>query len=139
MDDVFVYLRSDLPDKVKELVTPCAEGYTVYINAKLDNEHRMKAYEHALRHIESGDFDTDCIKDVQTIETDVRAPERIIPIAEVQKEIDEIKKRRLEELQKRKRKLKAQIRENNKKIAFLESEGFDFFAAAEENYLNPEK
>jgi len=131
MDDVFVYLRSDLPDKVKELVTPCAEGYTVYINAKLDNEHRMKAYEHALRHIESGDFDVDSVKNVQTIETSTHAPEKVITKAMIKKELADLKKQR--------RKLNAEIREKNKQIDFLKSTGFDFFAAAEEDYLNPER
>ena len=47
---VYVYLV-DMPPQTHEMVTPCADGYTVYIDASLDDKHRMEAYEHALRHI----------------------------------------------------------------------------------------
>lgn len=130
MDDVFVYLRNDLPPKINEIVTPCADGYTVYISAKLDNDHRLKAYEHALRHIENGDFDIDCTKDVQAMEAAAHVPEKVIPIAMLRQEI--------EELQKQRRKLNAEIRRKKRQINYLQSTGFDFFAAAEENYLRPD-
>lgn len=64
MDDVFVYYV-DLPSGINEMVTPCLDGYTIYIDARLDNKEREKAYRHALFHIQSNDFEED---DVQTIE-----------------------------------------------------------------------
>jgi hypothetical protein len=109
------------------MVTPCADGYTVYISAKLDDEHRLKAYEHALRHIESGDFDMDCTKTVQEMETAAHAPDKVLSIEKFQAEIEELKKQR--------RKINAQIRKKKSQIAFLQKTGFDFMAAAEENYL----
>lgn len=71
MKDVFVYVI-DLPFGVNEVVTPCLEGYTVYINARLDHEKQLKAYRHALWHIENNDFEK---YDVQAIEAE--AHERI--------------------------------------------------------------
>ena len=65
MSEVFVYLV-DLPDGFQEVVMPCADGnYTVYIDARLDNIQRQKAYKHAIRHIQNDDFSK---TDVQSIE-----------------------------------------------------------------------
>ena len=68
MPDIYVYLV-DLPQGINEAVLKGADGYTVYISARLDDERARAAYRHALRHIENGDFDK---SDVQRIESDVR-------------------------------------------------------------------
>lgn len=66
MNDVYVYLI-DMPCKAREVVTPCLDGgYTVYINSRLSYQDRVKAYCHALRHIENNDFESE--EDIQTIE-----------------------------------------------------------------------
>ena len=66
MNDVYVYLI-DMPYKVHEVVSPCLDGnYTVYLNSRLSYQDRVKAYNHALRHIETCDFE--CEEDIQTIE-----------------------------------------------------------------------
>lgn len=58
-EEIFTYIV-DLPDKVNEVVMPCPDfGYTIYINAKLDYHDRVKAYNHALRHIENYDFESE--------------------------------------------------------------------------------
>ena len=64
MNNVYVYLI-DLPDRVDEMVTPCIDGYTVYLNARLTYAGRVRAYHHAMRHIERHDFEG---SDVQEIE-----------------------------------------------------------------------
>ena len=65
-DRIFTYLI-DMPTKVHEVVTPCLDGgYTVYINSKLSYQERVKAYNHALRHIANNDFWSE--EDIQTIE-----------------------------------------------------------------------
>lgn len=53
--DVFVYFV-DLP--VREVVMP-SDGfsYTVYINVRLSDLERQRAFLHALRHILDGDFE----------------------------------------------------------------------------------
>lgn len=63
-DDVFVYMV-DLPDGINEMVTPCATGYTIYIDDKLSPEGRRDAYRHALYHITNHDFEK---SDVNSIE-----------------------------------------------------------------------
>ena len=64
MDDIFVYLV-DLPPKIAEMVAPCENGFTVYLNAKLTYNERVKAYMHALEHVERNDWNKE---DVQQIE-----------------------------------------------------------------------
>lgn len=66
MDNIYVYIV-DLPDRIDEMVTPCADGYTVYLNARLSYTGRTRAYCHALRHIERNDWSK---ADVQMIESD---------------------------------------------------------------------
>ena len=66
MDDIYVYVVH-LPYGIKEAVSPCFGGYTVYISEDLSMQGRHRAYKHALGHIRNGDFDR-C--DVQRIEGD---------------------------------------------------------------------
>lgn len=64
MDDVYVYY-ADLPGGVTEMITPCADGYTVYLDTEClcDTDRRLRKYRHAINHI--GDFHGG---DVQRIE-----------------------------------------------------------------------
>ena len=65
MPDVSVYLV-DLP--VREMVVPSGPcSWTVYIDARLSYEGQREAYDHALRHIQRGDWERD---DVQAIEAE---------------------------------------------------------------------
>ena len=50
----------------REAVTPCGpDEYTVYIEQDLTREEQQKGYDHAVWHIEQGDFEAG---DVQQIE-----------------------------------------------------------------------
>ena len=64
MDDIFVYCV-DLPDGINEMVTPCFEGYTVYIDIKLDILRRRKAFRHALKHIIRRDFEKGIVSSIE--------------------------------------------------------------------------
>lgn len=47
-----------LPKGIREMVAPDAEGnYTIYLNDRLSDEQRLKAYRHAVSHCEHGDFE----------------------------------------------------------------------------------
>ncbi len=63
-DDIYVYLV-DLPGSVTEMVAPCCGGFTIYLNARLSYQDRVKAYLHALGHVERNDWKKE---DVQQIE-----------------------------------------------------------------------
>lgn len=68
MIDVFVYLV-DMP--VNECICPCGPfSYTVYINSRLSHNGQIRAFRHALRHIERGDFEK---FDIQEIERECHA------------------------------------------------------------------
>lgn len=56
MVDVFIYIV-DIP--VSEMVVPCLEGYTVYIDVKLSYEEQLDAYRHAMKHINGDDWGSD--------------------------------------------------------------------------------
>lgn len=64
MAEVYVYIV-DLPDRVDEMVTPCIDGYTVYLNARLTYAGRVRAYHHAMRHIELNDFEGFDIQEIE--------------------------------------------------------------------------
>lgn len=55
MDRIFVYLVEMEPG-IHEYVTTCLEGYTIYLDKNLTHERLIEAYNHALSHIENGDF-----------------------------------------------------------------------------------
>lgn len=64
MDDVFIYYVN-FPDDVKEMVMPCFDGFTLYINERLPREAKIRAYNHAMRHIASGDFEKHNVNDIE--------------------------------------------------------------------------
>lgn len=56
MVDVYAY-TVDLPDTVNEVVVPCVDGYTVYIDQDLPPKRRISALAHAVQHILRKDFE----------------------------------------------------------------------------------
>lgn len=48
-DDVFVYMI-DIPGKTNEMIAPCQDGYTVYIDDRLSPQGKLRAYYHAIGH-----------------------------------------------------------------------------------------
>lgn len=69
-DDIFLYrVKFPNPSKQREAVLSCFGGYTVYIDESLDDEHAMRAYDHAVAHIRRGDCDLH--GNVQEVESDV--------------------------------------------------------------------
>ncbi len=63
----------DFPAKVNETVTKNEDdSYTIFINAKLSYNKQVEAYEHAVKHIENGDFEK---TDINRIEFDAHRTE----------------------------------------------------------------
>lgn len=71
MNDIFVYIV-DMPTTASEMIMPCPDGYTIYINARLSYHDRVKAYLHALGHVEGNDWER---VNVQEIEKDAHRKE----------------------------------------------------------------
>lgn len=67
MDDVYLYYVP-LPPGINEMVTPCYDGFTIYIDESLDEEQRMKAYLHAMTHIQNKDhYIESSVDDIEAI------------------------------------------------------------------------
>lgn len=64
MNDIFIYLVK-LPPGIHEMVVPCNDGFCIYLDSNCDEFTRIKAFGHALAHIEHWDFEK---SDVQKIE-----------------------------------------------------------------------
>ena len=120
----------NFPVPGKEMVVPNEDGsYTILLNAKLSIEERMKAYEHAMRHIKDEDFSK---TDAQAIEyqahniTVSETAERI-PADKFQKELERIRRR--------KKKIQEQIQEYERDMRFIEaySRSNDSILKSEEN------
>lgn len=108
------------------------ESYTILINAKLSRDSQIAAYQHALKHIQNGDFDRE-YGDIQEIETtahnettSVSAPAPA-PIS-----VENIKQQ-LPKRQKRRRNRK-QGRYTLDRSEFI-AEHYDSFALAEYQWL----
>lgn len=66
MENIYVHLL-DMDTKIPEhLIKNDDDSYTIFINARLSHESRLKSYLHALNHIMNDDFSK---KDVQEIES----------------------------------------------------------------------
>lgn len=127
--DVNVILWN-FPNSGREMVVPNEDGsYTILINSKLSDEGRLRAYEHAMKHINGNDFEKD---NVQTIEAathsvSIMEPEENKPICKYADKIKQIRKRRA--------RIQSKMREDEKRIDFLQKYGGDMFARAEHYYL----
>ena len=132
-NSVFVYLRNDLPPKMHEFVTPCADGYTVYIDAKLDREHQCRAYDHALKHIENGDFDQFSEFHIHEIELKAHGlMQEPVPGKQFLKSLQE-------DLNKLRRSNNAKLRQISARNKWLESQGVNILTVAEDQWLDPER
>lgn len=69
MDNIYIYLVK-MPPGMNESVEPCLDGYTIYLNQDLMGEDLIRAYDHAMYHINNGD----CWNDTMTAsEKEMRA------------------------------------------------------------------
>ena len=66
MDDIYVYCVP-LPPGIHEMIVPCCDGYTVYIDEELDAEHRQEAYDHALSHALENDFEKENVQEIESL------------------------------------------------------------------------
>lgn len=64
MVELFTYY-TNLPKGINEMVAPCYDGYTIYIDRRLSKEGQHKALCHAMKHIINKDFHK---SDVSSIE-----------------------------------------------------------------------
>ena len=64
-ESIGVYLI-DMDTMIEEQVVLNDDGsFSIFINARLNRERQMDAYQHALRHIMNADFEKDCADDIE--------------------------------------------------------------------------
>lgn len=64
MDNIYTYVI-DLPPGIDEMVTPCLDGYTIYLADRLDQRGRQKAFDHAMRHVWNDDFSKTNVQEIE--------------------------------------------------------------------------
>lgn len=124
----------NFPNPGKEMVVPNDDGsFTILINSRISHEEQLKAYQHAMRHIKSGDFQKD---DTQKIEAQAHEiVQRAEPIKTVPAKQFEAQIRRL---RRERAKIRRQLQERERFVGFLMEIGVtndDFFAVAEDRWL----
>lgn len=55
-------MDTKIPD---HLVKNADDSYTIFLNARLSQESRVKSYYHALRHIQEQDFEKQNVQDIE--------------------------------------------------------------------------
>lgn len=131
----------DMDVMIPEQVTRNADGsYTIFLNARLTHEHRLISYEHAIKHIKSGDFEKEN-GSVQEIELAAHYSENTLeqqPSA-VYVPSTEFEKRRekaLARIKRRRRKIEKQLKEYREDMEFIGADAPDIaFARAEHQWL----
>ena len=110
---------------VNEAVTENADGsYTIFINARLNHESQLDAYNHAMKHIENNDFERN---DVQLIEAVAHGTAKEPIPAERYRE-------KLEQIRKKRKLLQRKMKQHEKKVKFLQTH-YDLYKLAEHRYL----
>lgn len=65
VEDINVLLM-DMDTKIPEqLIKNNDDSYTIFLNARLSQESRLKSYRHALKHILGNDFDKDNVQEIE--------------------------------------------------------------------------
>ena len=65
MEDINIQLL-DMDTKIPEhLVKNNDDSYTVFLNARLSQESRLKSYYHALQHIAEHDFEKENVQEIE--------------------------------------------------------------------------
>ena len=105
----------------------CPSILALQVSARLSYEGQLKAYQHALRHIENNDFQKN---DVQSIEYNAHQlnTEKVIPVP-AQKYLE-----RIRELQKERRRIQRQIKKDQERVKFI-MDNSDLYKLAEHQYL----
>lgn len=116
------------------MVVPNEDGtYTILINAKLSQDGQLKAYQHALNHINNGDFEKSEVQNIEYQAHELEASEEIISVSVP---VDKYEKRILQ-LRRERKKIQKALKERQKEIKVItELYGPDYFEkAARDNWL----
>lgn len=130
IQDVNVILMDFPNTKEKELVTPNDDGsYTIFINSRFNYETQLKAYEHAMQHIEAGDFEKENVQEIESIAhtAGISSKTEVIPANKFE---DRIKR-----LQLQRKRIQRKMKKRKKVVEFIQKyESDDYFFRVAENH-----
>lgn len=135
-EDVFVQLVDfkDIPGE--ELVTQNADGsFTVLINARLNYERQMESFEHAMRHIESNDFEKQDVQQIEAAAHQIADREQAVRAEEFRALIE----KKIKKLARRRRKLERQLKEIDKRNKEMEEDYPEFFEGMESSWIEKQR
>lgn len=66
MDEIYTYCVQ-LPPGIHEMIVPCCDGYTIYLNIDDDTIRREQALQHALKHIYNDDYKKTNIQEIESL------------------------------------------------------------------------
>lgn len=129
--DVNTFLVN-FPTPGNEMVVQNEDGsYTILINARLSQDGQLKAYQHALSHINNEDFEKTEIQNIEYQAHDSNLAEKtaLVPVNKYKKNI--------KRLQRERKKIQKALKEKKKEIDVITAlYGPDCFAkAARDNWL----
>lgn len=121
----------DLPTKEKEAVTENEDGsYTIIINSRLSQNSQLLAYNHAMKHIKSVDFQKSDVQAIECAAHGITIPDNAERIPQAQY------LRRLKAIQTRRRRTQKQLRALEDELEFIGHADLDTaFARAEHQWL----
>lgn len=129
--DVNTYLVN-FPSPGNEMVVQNEDGtYTILINAKLSQDGQLKAYQHALNHINNGDFERSEVQSIELSAHELDTSEEIVSVPVNKYE------NRIRQLQRERKKIQKALKSRRKEIELIaEFYGPDYFEkAAQYNWL----
>lgn len=127
-------LLVNFPTPGNEMVVENEDGsYTILINAKLSQDGQLKAYQHALNHINNEDFEKSEVQSIEYQAHELEASEEIISASVP---VDKYEKRILQ-LRRERKKIQKALKERQKEIKVItELYGPDYFEkVARDNWL----
>lgn len=106
-------------------------SYTILINAKLSQDGQIKAYQHALNHINNEDFEKSDIQNIELHAHGLKSSDNFVPVPASKFE------ERIKQLQRERKKLQKALKDKEKEIDLItDLFGPDyFFKAAEYKWL----
>lgn len=126
--DVNIVVIDFKTSKGKEMVVPNEDGsYTILINSRLSYDSQLKAYEHAMRHINNNDFEKSDVQPIACPAHELSSKEEF-PVPAHQY-VDRIKK-----LQAERRQTQRQMKKDQERVQFI-IDNCDMFRRAENLYL----
>lgn len=115
----------------EHLVKNADDSYTIFLNARLSQDGQLKAYQHALKHINSEDFEKTDVQNIELQAHELKSSDNTVSVPASKFE------KRIEQLQRERKKLQKALKDKEKEIdIIIDLCGSDyFFKAAERKWL----